>query len=75
MSKSIETRYRNGRIQLPDDFHLPEDTRVTIIVPDNSVHEATADSAYSIPELARDIGPEDLARNFEHYLYGHSKQS
>jgi predicted DNA-binding antitoxin AbrB/MazE fold protein len=75
MSKTIETMYRNGRIELPEDLQLPEDTRVTIIVPDNPVHEASADSAYSIPELASDIGPKDLARNLEHYLYGHSKQS
>jgi hypothetical protein len=25
--------------------------------------------------LASNIGPPDLARNFEHYLYSHSKQS
>ena len=37
--------------------------------------EVPPDSAYSIPDLASDIGPEDLARNFEHYSYGQSKQS
>jgi len=75
MSTTIETTYRNGRIQLPDDVRLREDTRVTVIVPDNGLQDATADSAYTIPDLASDIGPEDLARNLDHYLYGHPKQS
>ena len=71
MSKTIETIFRNGRIELPADVHLPEDTRVTVIVPDNATHGMPADPAYSIPDLASDIGPPDLARNLEHYLYGH----
>ena len=75
MSKTIETTYRNGCIRLPDGVHLAEDTRVTVILPDNALQEAPADSAYSIPDLASDIGPIDLARNFEHYSYGQSKQS
>jgi len=75
MSKTIETIYRNGRIELPADVHLPEDTRVTIILPDSATQGAPADSAYTIPDLASDIGPADLARNLEHYLYGHAKQS
>jgi hypothetical protein len=66
MSKTFETIYRNGRIELPADVHLPEDTRVTVIVPDNATHGTPADPACSIP---------DLARNLEHYLYGHPKQS
>jgi hypothetical protein len=55
--------------------HLAEDTHVTVILPDNAMPKASLDSAYSIPDLASDIGPEDLARNHEHYLYGQSKQS
>jgi hypothetical protein len=75
MSKTIETTYRNGCIQLPDGVHLAEDTRVIVILPENAVPKATPDPAYSIPDLASDIGPDDLARNLEHYLYGQSKQS
>jgi hypothetical protein len=75
MSKVIETTYRNGFIQLPDDVHLAEDTPVTVILPDNGMPKTSPDSAYSIPDLAIDIGPEDLARNLEHYLYGQSKPS
>ena len=75
MSKAIETVYRNGRIELPADVHLPEDKRVTVILPDSATQGVPADSAYSIPDLASDIGPPDLARNLEHYLYGHPKQS
>jgi len=75
MSKRIETTYRNGCIKLPDGVRLAEDTRVTVILPDNATPKASPDSAYSIPDLASDIGPEDLARNLGHYLYGQSKQS
>jgi hypothetical protein len=75
MSKTIETIYRNGQIQLPADLHLPEDTRVTVILPEDPTHGVSADSAYDIPDLATDIGPPDLARNLGHYLYGHPKQS
>jgi len=75
MSKTIETIYRNGRIELPADVRLPEETRVTVILPDDAAHGMPADPAYSIPGLASDIGPPDLARNLEHYLYGHPKQS
>jgi len=66
---------RDGCIQLPDDVHLAEDTRVTVILPENAMPETIPDSAYSIPDLASDVGPEDLARNLEHHLYGQSKQS
>ena len=70
MSKTIEKKYRNGCIQLPDGIHLAEEPRVTVILPDNATQEASPDSAYTIPDLASDIGPEDLAPNLEHYLYG-----
>jgi hypothetical protein len=75
MSKTIETIYRNGRIELPAEIQLPEETPVTVILPDNAMHGLPADPAYSIPDLASNIGPPDLARNFEHYLYSHPKQS
>ena len=71
MSKSIRTIYRNGQIELPPDVQLPDNTYVTVILPD---HLPEDDSAFSIPDLAQDIGPEDLSRNLEHYLYGHPKQ-
>ena len=44
---------------------------MTVILPD---HLPEDDPAFSIPDLAQDIGPEDLSRNLEHYLYGHPKQ-
>ncbi|MGO8788224.1 MAG: hypothetical protein ACLQVL_12700 [Terriglobia bacterium] len=75
MSKAIETTYRNGCIPRPDDVHLAEDTRVAVILPDNAMPKASPDSAYSIPDLASDVGPEDLARNLDHYLHGQSKPS
>ncbi|HVG20277.1 MAG TPA: antitoxin family protein [Blastocatellia bacterium] len=74
MSKEIEAIFRNGRIELPPDVQLSENTRVRVIVPENAVDDPTTDPAYGIPDLADDVGPEDLARNFGHYLYGHPKQ-
>lgn len=52
---------------------MPDNTLVTVILPDD-LPEAAPDPAFSIPDLAQDIGPEDLSRNLEHYLYGHPKQ-
>ena len=67
MSKSIRTIYRNGQIELPPEVQLPDNTYVTVILPE----DAAPDPAFSIPDLAQDVGPEDLSRNLEHYLYGH----
>jgi hypothetical protein len=53
---------------------LPEKTQPSIILPDNPAGDAAEDPAYSIPDLTADIGPEDLARNWEHYLYGPPKR-
>ncbi len=74
MSKRFTTIYRNGRIEVPPDVHLPENVQVTVILPDHSNKHSAADSAYGIPDLAEDIGPEDLATNLDHYLYGHPKR-
>lgn len=74
MSKSIRTIYRNGQIELPPDVQLPDNTYVTVILPDHPSEDAASDPAFDIPDLAQDIGPEDLSRNFEHYLYGHPKR-
>ena len=73
MSKSIRTIYRNGQIELPPEIQLPDNTYVTVILPDLP-EDAAPDPAFSIPDLAQDIGLEDLFRNLEHYLYGHPKQ-
>jgi hypothetical protein len=74
MRKTIKTIYRNGRIELPPEIQLPENAQVTIILPDSPAGETALDPAYEIPGLAADIGPEDLARNLKHYLYGHPKR-
>jgi AF2212-like len=34
MSKEIEAIFRNGRIELPPDVQLSENTRVRVIVPE-----------------------------------------
>jgi hypothetical protein len=65
MSKSIRTIYRNGQIELPPEVQLPDNTYVTVILPDDLPEDAAPDPAFSIPDLAQDIGPEDLSRNLE----------
>ena len=75
MSKRFTTIYRNGRIELPPDVHLPENAEVTVILPNQSTDDPATDTAYGIPDLAEDIGPEDLASNLDHYLYGHPKRT
>src|SRR5215510_6313604 len=61
MSKSIRTIYRNGQIELPPEVQLPDNTYVTVILPDDLPEDAASDPAFSIPDLAQDIGPEDLS--------------
>jgi hypothetical protein len=41
---------------------LPDNTYVTVILPDDLPEDAAPDPAFSIPDLAQDIGPEDLSR-------------
>lgn len=41
MSKVIEAIYRQGQIELPPDMQLPENTRVTVIVPDRAEEDVT----------------------------------
>lgn len=60
--------------RIAPEVQLPDNTYVTVILPDHLPEDAAPDPAFSIPDLAQDIGPEDLSRNLEHYLYGHPKQ-
>ena len=61
----------NGVIVLDAGASLPEGVQVKVILPNHQ----NSDPAFDIPNLAADIGPEDLARNLDHYLYGHPKQN
>jgi hypothetical protein len=60
--------------RIAPEVQLPDNTYVTVILPDDLPEDAAPDPAFSIPDLAQDIGPEDLSRNLEHYLYGHPKR-
>jgi len=57
MSKSIRIIYRTGHIELPPDIQLPDNTYVTVILPDDLPEDAAPDPAFSIPDLAQDIDP------------------
>ena len=48
MSKAIEAIYCSGRIELPSDVRLPENTRVTVIVSEDAADDPTRDPAYTI---------------------------
>ena len=50
MSKSIRTIYRNGQIELPPEVQLPDNTLVTVILPDDLPEDAAPDPAFSIPD-------------------------
>lgn len=80
MSRKVEAIYKDGRIQLLEPLHLPDETRLTVTIeePLAELERDTArrklDPLATIHELARDAGPADLARNLDHYLYGVPKR-
>jgi len=71
MSQTLPSILEAAR-QLP-----PEERRQLaeqLLQESNKTEDHAKDPAYNIPDLAKDIGPEDLARNLNHYLYGHPKR-
>ena len=71
----IQSTYRgrveNGVIVLDDDAKLPEGMKV--VVGTSLPESEELDPAFTIGDLAVDIGIPDLGRNIDHYLYGHPK--
>ena len=61
----------NGVIVLDDDAKLPEGMKVVVATPDVELEKL--DPVFTIGDLAIDLGIPDLARNIDHYLYGHPK--
>lgn len=61
----------NGVIVLDGDQKLPEGTSVTV----QPIVDAkkSGDAIYRLADLAVPTGIPDLARNVDHYLYGHPK--
>jgi hypothetical protein len=65
---------RDGVVVLEEGVVLPEGTRVVVQTVEPSA-KTPLSPAFTIGDLAVDGGPEDLATNVDHYLYGHPKQS
>ena len=76
MRRLIPAIFSEGKVQPLEPLDLPEDTRVTIVVEDGAPAGAGgADPMATICEIARDIGPADLAANLDLYLYGSHEES
>lgn len=67
----VEAIYEKGVFRPIQKVDLEDGEKVEITIKS----EAERDSAYSIPDLAVDIGISDLAENIDHYLYGLPKQT
>jgi hypothetical protein len=68
-------KVQQGVIVLDENVRLPEGTLVTVapvVEPPRSLDE---DAIYRLAELAVPTGIPDLARNIDHYLYGHPRQN
>ncbi|MFO0965497.1 MAG: hypothetical protein U0793_07915 [Gemmataceae bacterium] len=65
---SWKGRIREGKIVLEGDVPLPEGAEVVV-----EVIEPKAASFFDMGKQAVPTGIKDLARNIDHYLYGHPK--
>ncbi len=63
----------NGRLVLEGSPVLPEGATVRVEVMDNQPVVVDDDPIYRIGELAVPTGIPDLAKNIDHYLYGHPR--
>ncbi len=74
---SVTATVHNDTIRLPQGTHFPDGTRV-VIEPFTTLADSFGLGLGQ--QLAKFVGiaddlPSDLARNFDHYLHGHPKQS
>src|SRR5438876_130432 len=66
-------KVKNGVIVLDDKAVLPEGTVVAVEPLPSKSKKTKEDPIYKIGKKARASGIPDLARNLDHYLYGHPK--
>lgn len=76
---------QNGVVVFDNGNHPPDGTPVQVVplpaaatspsAPGAPSSPADVDPIFRMSELAADTGVPDLARNIDHYLYGHPKQS
>ena len=75
---SFTATVENGAIKLPPDVHLPDGTKVTVVPSEVPAAEPVARKTFAERYAKylgiREDGPEDLALNHDHYLYGAPKR-
>jgi len=64
-----------GTVVLEGNPALPEGAEVRLEVVEDHALRVEDDPIYRIGELALPTGVPDLAKNIDHYLYGHPKNS
>ena len=72
----IRGHIQDGRVVLEGNVPLPEGAAVEVHVvqsPQLTQLNSADDAIYRIGELAEPTGIPDLAKNIDHYLYGHPK--
>jgi hypothetical protein len=65
-------RVSSGVVVLEGGVKLPEGLAVSV-EPIEAKPATDADGIYGLADLAEPTGVPDLARNIDHYLYGHPK--
>ncbi len=68
MSQTIDAVVKNGQVEPLQPLNLPDGTLVKIVVEERGA--ISADPLATLPEIAEDIGPPDLATHLDEYLYG-----
>ena len=68
-------RVSGGVVILESGAELPEGTAVTVQPVETPPSTVADDQLYRLADLATRTGIPDLARNIDHYLYGHPKVS
>jgi len=66
-------RVQNGVVVLDGDVTLPEGASVKVEPEKESLPKDDDDGVYRLYEFAGPTGVPDLARNIDHYLYGHPR--
>ncbi len=68
MKTTYEATVKNGQIQLPDTVHLPENTKVLVVVPDAEISRfsiVTADDGLSVIRTSNGTITSQLVKDIE----------
>lgn len=70
---TLEGTVRNGAVILDNGDHVPDGTRVQVIVPEDNAAKPTLLGLLEVAGTVNDL-PSDMALNHDHYLHGHPKK-